>query len=187
MIEKFLMWSMLRCSSVELVAQTKRAWPFQRKLISRSDVKGRRPVLKLKKRHVERLTRLPTKRLATACWDFIVVKTAGLQTAPLLDFSSLQPANTKIHKQVIHKVLWMSWGQFHRPFVVVRIGKNSPTMAPDSSDWQEQSIESKECKRSPTLKAWHRRRRSRQSRLSRLPRCGKTQRATGLQINATAE
>jgi hypothetical protein len=84
-------------------------------------------VLNAKKRHVELLTRLPTKRLATACWDFIVVKTAGLQTAPLLDFSSLQPANTKIHQQVIHKVLWMSWGQFCRTVVVVRISKTGLT------------------------------------------------------------
>jgi hypothetical protein len=90
----------------------KTAKPFQRKLISRSDVKGRRPVLKLKKRHVESLTRLPTKRLATACWDFIVVKTTELQTAPLLDLWSLQAANTIIYQQVIHKCLWTAWGQF---------------------------------------------------------------------------
>src|SRR5260221_2765375 len=70
----------------------------------------RRAVPETKKRHVESMTRLPTKRLATACWDFIVVKRGWLQTAPLLDFSSLQCANTKIHQQVIHKCLWMSWG-----------------------------------------------------------------------------
>ena len=29
---------------------------------------------RLKKRHVESMTRLPTKRMATACWDFIVAK-----------------------------------------------------------------------------------------------------------------
>jgi hypothetical protein len=126
------------------------------------------------------LTRLPTKRLATACWDFIVVKTAGLQTAPLLDFSSLQPANTKIHQQVIHKVLWMSWGQFCRPFVVVRIGKSSPAPMPDSIDPQEQSAESKECERPLTFGAPHRRLKSRRSEPPELPRCGKTQRATGL-------
>jgi hypothetical protein len=56
------------------------------------------------------MTRLPTKRLATACWDFIVVKRDRLQTAPLLDFSSLQHANMKIYQQVINKLLWMSWG-----------------------------------------------------------------------------
>jgi len=35
-------------------AGDKTAKPFQRKLTSRSDVKGRRPVLQLKKRHVQR-------------------------------------------------------------------------------------------------------------------------------------
>jgi hypothetical protein len=56
------------------------------------------------------MTRLPTKRLATACWDFIVVKRGSLKTAPVLDFLSLQGANSKNHQQVIHKWLWMSWG-----------------------------------------------------------------------------
>jgi hypothetical protein len=65
-----------------------------------------------KKRHVESMTRLPTKRMATACWDFIVVKRGMLQTAPLLDFSSLQPANRISHPQFIHKCMWMAWGQF---------------------------------------------------------------------------
>jgi hypothetical protein len=64
----------------------------------------------IKKRHVESMTRLPTKRLATACWDFIVVKTGRLQTAPVLDFLSLQDANSENYQQVIHKCLWMSWG-----------------------------------------------------------------------------
>jgi hypothetical protein len=41
---------------------------------------------------------------------FIVVKRAWLQTAPLLDFSSLQPANSKMYQQLIHKSLWMAWG-----------------------------------------------------------------------------
>jgi hypothetical protein len=49
--------------------------------------------------------------MATACWAFIVVKSAPLQTAPLLDFASLQPANKKNHPQVIHKRLWTTWGQ----------------------------------------------------------------------------
>jgi hypothetical protein len=75
---------------VELVRGGKTARPFQRKLKSRSDVKARSAVLKLKKRHVKTLTRLPTKRMATACWAFIVVKSAGPQTAPLLDFTPLQ-------------------------------------------------------------------------------------------------
>ncbi|MEO5695522.1 MAG: hypothetical protein ABIQ60_00145 [Burkholderiaceae bacterium] len=65
---------------------------------------------KAKKRRVESMTRLPTKRLATACWEFIVVKTDGLQTALWLDFSSLQHANRKSYEQVINKQLCMSWG-----------------------------------------------------------------------------
>ena len=52
-----------------------------------------------KKRHVESMTRLPTKRMATACWVFIVVKTPRPQVAPRLDFSTLQRANTNsIHR-----------------------------------------------------------------------------------------
>jgi hypothetical protein len=86
------------------------AKPLQRKLISRSDVKARSAVLKLKKRHVERLTRLPTKCLATACWAFIVVKTNRLETAPLLDFTPLHVTNSNYCQQVIHSSLWTTWG-----------------------------------------------------------------------------
>jgi hypothetical protein len=75
---------------------------LQRKLTSRSDVKARSAVLKLKKRHVERLTRLPTKCLATACWAFIVAKRPGLQAAPLLDFTPLHAANMKSYQQLIN-------------------------------------------------------------------------------------
>jgi hypothetical protein len=95
---------------VELVAQTKRRSRFSESSQSQSDVKARSAVLNIKKRHVESMTRLPTKRMATACWDFIVFKRGPLQTAPLLDFSPLQAANTKINQQVIHNCLWMSWG-----------------------------------------------------------------------------
>jgi hypothetical protein len=83
---------------------------MRRKLTSHSDVKARSAVLKPKKRHVERLTRLPTKRMATACWAFIVAKSTRRETAPILDFSSLQSANSKIHQQLIHKGLWTAWG-----------------------------------------------------------------------------
>jgi hypothetical protein len=79
---------------------------------------------KPKKRHVERLTRLPTKRLATACWDFIVVKRGGLQTAPMLDFLPLQSANRISCAQVMHNDLWMSWGQFWQVLFVARTDKN---------------------------------------------------------------
>jgi hypothetical protein len=80
------------------------------RLISRSDVKAHRAVLEPKKRHVEKLTRLPTKRMATACWAFIVAKSTALETAPLLDFSPLQATNIEIHPQVIHKSMWTAWG-----------------------------------------------------------------------------
>jgi hypothetical protein len=48
--------------------------------------------------------------MATACWAFIVVKTTPLKTAPVLDFSSLQAANSKSYPQKIHITLWMDWG-----------------------------------------------------------------------------
>jgi len=63
-----------------------------------------------KKRHVEVVTRLPTKRMATACWAFIVAKSTLRKTAPLLDFSSLRAANIEIHQQLIHKSMWTAWG-----------------------------------------------------------------------------
>jgi hypothetical protein len=75
------------------------------------------------------MTRLPTKRMATACWDFIVVKRDPLQTAPLLDFSSLQRANRISHPQFIHKCLWMAWGQFQDKAFVVRIDENASSIA----------------------------------------------------------
>jgi hypothetical protein len=56
------------------------------------------------------MTRLPTKRMATACWDFIVAKSTPLETAPLLDFSPLRVTNMKFHTQLIHKCLWSAWG-----------------------------------------------------------------------------
>jgi len=86
------------------------AQPLQRKLTSRRDVKGRSPVLEPKKRHVEEPTCLPTKRMATACWAFIVAKTPLRETAPLLDLWPLQASNRKFHPQLIHKVLWIAWG-----------------------------------------------------------------------------
>jgi hypothetical protein len=88
---------------------------LQRKLTSCGDVKARSAVLKLKKRHVERVTRLPTKRMATACWAFIVAKRASLQAAPLLDFGALRVTNRTISQQLIHKALWTPWGYSRRP------------------------------------------------------------------------
>jgi hypothetical protein len=71
---------------------------LQRKLISRRDEKPRSGVLKLKKRHVEEATCLPTKGMATACWAFIVAKRTGRETAPALVSRPLQPSN----KDFIH-------------------------------------------------------------------------------------
>jgi hypothetical protein len=48
--------------------------------------------------------------MATACWAFIVAKSTRLETAPILDLSSLQGANREIHQQLIHKALWIAWG-----------------------------------------------------------------------------
>ncbi|WP_280154620.1 hypothetical protein [Piscinibacter sp. XHJ-5] len=70
----------------------------------------RKPKQELKKRHVEVVTRLPTKRMATACWAFIVAKSTPLETAPLLDFFPLRASNKEIHPHFIHKTLWTAWG-----------------------------------------------------------------------------
>jgi hypothetical protein len=94
-----------------------------RKLTSRADVKARSAVLQLKKRHVERLTRLPTKRMATACWAFIVAKRPALETAPLLDFSPLQAANMKIINRLSTKSCgppgdsFNAWDSLRKPAV----------------------------------------------------------------------
>jgi hypothetical protein len=80
----------------------------------------------IKKRHVERVTRLPTKRMATACWAFIVAKSTRRETAPLLDFSSLQRANSENYQQVVHKCLWTTWGQFQYVPFVAATGRKRP-------------------------------------------------------------
>jgi hypothetical protein len=95
----------------EAHAEDTTAKPLRRKLTSRSDVKARSAVLEAKKRHVKKPTRLPTKRMATACWAFIVATRIGRKTAPMLDFSALRVANTKTYKQLMHRCLWVFWGQ----------------------------------------------------------------------------
>jgi hypothetical protein len=72
-------------------------------------------VRKQKKGTSKLMTRLPTKRMATACWAFIVVKRTPLETAPLLDFFRCSVPTAKNHPQVIHKALWMIWGQISDP------------------------------------------------------------------------
>jgi hypothetical protein len=60
-------------------------------------------------------TRLPTKRMATACWAFIVAKSPPLQAAYLLGSRPLQGANSDFHPQLINSALCIPWGQFQSP------------------------------------------------------------------------
>ena len=69
------------------------------------NVEARSAVLETKKRHVEVVTRLPTERLATACWAFIVVKRTGLEAAPVLVFGPLHSANMENCQQDIHRLV----------------------------------------------------------------------------------
>ncbi|HNJ82717.1 MAG TPA: hypothetical protein PLG92_02655 [Piscinibacter sp.] len=71
---------------------------------------AKRRAADIKKRHVENLTRLPTKRMATACWAFIVAKSTLREAAPILDFCALLSSNIEFHTQDIHKALWITWG-----------------------------------------------------------------------------
>jgi hypothetical protein len=65
-----------------------------------------------KKRRVEEWTRLPTKRYGNCCWAFILATASPPTPAPTLVFLSLQGTNKEIHQQLIHKAVWMAWGQF---------------------------------------------------------------------------
>jgi hypothetical protein len=72
---------------------------------------GAPDALKLKKRHVKPVTRLPTKNVwQLLCWAFIVAKSTPPKAAPMLDFASLHCANTEIRTQDIHKCLWTDCG-----------------------------------------------------------------------------
>jgi hypothetical protein len=57
----------------------------------------------LKKRRVKPVTRLPTKDMATACWEIIVFKAPPLQPAPMLVFRSLREEDTTNYQQFIHR------------------------------------------------------------------------------------
>jgi hypothetical protein len=113
---------LLRLTSVELRSAGNGAAVSAKAHIAKRCEGAKRAVLKLKKRHVKSLTRLPTKRMATACWAFIVVKTTRLETAPMLDFSSLQAANSENHPQIVHNALWMGWGLLRCPVFVAETG-----------------------------------------------------------------
>jgi hypothetical protein len=65
-------------------------------------VKARQGRAEHKKKARQKETRLPTKRMATACWAFILAKSPPLQAAFLLAWLSLQGANSKIYQQLIH-------------------------------------------------------------------------------------
>jgi hypothetical protein len=57
---------------------------------------------KQKKGASKRVTRLPTERLATACWKSIVAKRTGREPAPMLDFRPLQVSDSESCTQIIH-------------------------------------------------------------------------------------
>ena len=103
---------------------------FRRRLISRSDVKARRAGPDIKKRHVEVVTRLPTERLATACWAFIVVKRTGREAAPVLVFRPLRCANTKNYQQHMHR-FWHALCAVHGTL------QAAPALAVKASDGDE--------------------------------------------------
>jgi hypothetical protein len=67
---------------------------LRRTSTSLSEIKrGKNARRQAKKRHVEEVTRLPTKGMATACWASIVAKRVGRETAPALVFRPLRAAN----------------------------------------------------------------------------------------------
>jgi hypothetical protein len=67
--------------------------------------------------------------MATACWAFIVAKSTPLKTAPVLDFEPLQCTNMEIHQQLIHKPLWMGWGQIWTGALIARQPFKAPLSA----------------------------------------------------------
>jgi hypothetical protein len=77
--------------------------------------------------------------MATACWAFIVAKSTPLKTAPIRDFGSLQPANSQIHQQLIHNVLWTAWGLFQVPAFVAGTRGKATFVGPDSMRASAQS------------------------------------------------
>ena len=84
------------------VHEYRAAKPLQRMLKPQRGMKARSAVLKLKKRHVKVATCLPTERLATACWDFIVAKRTPSEPAPVLVSGPLRVSNINCCIQLIH-------------------------------------------------------------------------------------
>lgn len=87
----------------------KRRSRFSKSSQSRSDVKGRRPVLKLKKRHVERLTRLPTKMFGNCLLGLDCSQKHVRRTAPVLVWRSLRIANRKLVHSLCTENSLLSW------------------------------------------------------------------------------
>jgi hypothetical protein len=121
MIEKLRMWSIesnwgaepaelrmlwARCGLADLNGSSKRMSgafraPDQEKNAStRGEKKARR-----------RVDAPSNKTYGNCCWAFIVATASLPPPAPTLVFSSLQGTNRKIYQQLIHKAVWMSWGQ----------------------------------------------------------------------------
>jgi hypothetical protein len=93
---------MLFMTSVSgLHAAVKAAKPPQRMLsIAMRDEKARKRHAEAKnsgkKKARQVATRLPTERLATACWDISIFKRTAWEPASLLDFCSLQRSDREM-------------------------------------------------------------------------------------------
>jgi hypothetical protein len=78
------------------------------------------------------MTRLPTERLATACWAFIVAKTTGREPASLLDFRPLQRSDTRnlstSHPQAGKHPVDELWGTGFRPLEQVKLALEAPIL-----------------------------------------------------------
>jgi hypothetical protein len=79
--------------------------PMSSRSKSPHDATCRAAAQQAKKRRVQEETRLPTKRMATACWALIVAKSIPRKAAPMLDFASLWGTNKESYKQIINKSL----------------------------------------------------------------------------------
>src|SRR5687767_1278661 len=124
MIEKLRMWSMQSVQQRAAEGTAAKAAAVKAQIAKRCE--GRKAVPQPKKRHVQNETRLPTKRMATACWAFIVAKSTLRKSAPMLVFRSLQGANrtqsSTGYQQACHKApcihVWFRLarrGTFRRP------------------------------------------------------------------------
>jgi hypothetical protein len=78
----------------------------------------------VKKRRVERATRLPTKDMATACWEFIVAKSNRPEPAPMLVFRPLQGANSKSYQQIMNRLVWAPEGIFRAAVSAPKVEPN---------------------------------------------------------------